>query len=76
MLKPLPESSRYRCLHGILKPQFTWSVELGKPVPLTDQTPNPLCAVCAGPLRADRKAPRQDRPEVESPDAQMEIASA
>lgn len=53
-MKTLPPSSRYRCLR-ILKPTFAWSVEVGKPVPLTDETPNPNCSICSGPL-APRKS--------------------
>jgi hypothetical protein len=73
-MKNLPPSSRYRCLHGILKPKFIWSVEAGKPVLLTDEAPNPNCSICSGPLRADRKAPRQDSPAIESIDAEMSEA--
>jgi hypothetical protein len=63
MTNALPASTRFRCSHGILKPRFTWSPELGKPVPLTDQTPNPLCSICSGPLTADRRAPRTEAVE-------------
>jgi hypothetical protein len=74
-VKPLPESSRYRCQHGILKPRFSWSTEAGKPVLLTDEMPNPLCAVCAGPLPAGRKAPRTEA--IESTDTEiLESANA
>jgi len=50
MLKELPASTRFRCSHGVLKPQFAWSLELGKPVPLTGEMLNPLCSICSGPL--------------------------
>jgi hypothetical protein len=63
MLRPLPESTRIRCPHRVLMPRFTWSVQAGKPVLLTDELPNPLCAVCSGPLTVGRKAPRTEAVE-------------
>jgi hypothetical protein len=74
MSKSLPLSSRYRCQHGILKPQFIWSLE-AKPVPLTAEMPNPLCAVCSGPLPPGRKATLSTPSEANDPEI-LETANA
>jgi len=73
MPNALPASTRFRCSHGVLKPRFTWSVEAGKPVVLTDETPNPSCSICSGPLTAGRKTPRHTEGELNETEI-LEIA--
>jgi hypothetical protein len=62
MLRPLPESIRFRCLHRVLMPRYRWSAD-GELIRLTDESLNPTCAVCSGPLTAGRKTPRQTEVE-------------
>ena len=73
MFKALPQSTRIRCPHRVLMPRYRWSAD-GELVRLTDESSNPACAVCSGPLTAGRKAPRTEA--VESTDEILEAVSA
>ena len=71
MLKPLPESTRIRCPHRVLMPRYKWSAD-GELIRLTDESLNPSCAVCAGPLALNRRTARQNVPDLtESTDTEI-----